>query len=389
MKNALEKEEALDELGQSFQNYLSILHSDESVADSVNNITAQGSDSSKMVTLDPYTVNQRIRRASILHVKRLSHAVDEEEKKSKSNVLFWLFLSVTAAVVGCSLGLAIYKTAGSPDASTSGILTSSLVLPSVMGESEKDAEDIFGDDIKLPAFIDIFASNDISSKGLLSNALSSNTKETEIPLLLDIPGTGSEYLPSVFTKCLGLKKASSLNQNEEIIDFASTETLCGISKKFLLSGKAKLMIFMRNPIVRVVQEYLNKHQHKQTSLESLRDYLNDSSFTDNLQTRKLVCKPKGKIGEADLAAAKYILKKLSVLGMYQDASDAFKSYRTAFSWGSSPSPNIDECIEKEFEKSSSNAADLEKRLNENDVVKAIREKNEIDMKLYLYALSLN
>ena len=60
MKNALEKEEALDELGQSFQNYLSILHSDESVADSMSNVTPHGGEnSSRMVTLDPYTVNER------------------------------------------------------------------------------------------------------------------------------------------------------------------------------------------------------------------------------------------------------------------------------------------------------------------------------------------
>lgn len=82
MKNALEKEEALDELGQSFQNYLSILHSDESTTDSMTN-KAYDVNSNRMVTLDPYSVNEKIRKASVLHVRRLSEIVDREEDKKK------------------------------------------------------------------------------------------------------------------------------------------------------------------------------------------------------------------------------------------------------------------------------------------------------------------
>lgn len=109
MKNALEKEEALDELGQSFQNYLSILHSDESTTDSMTN-KAYDVNSNRMVTLDPYSVNEKIRKASVLHVRRLSEIVDREEDKKKSNALFWTSIALLSVALGCSFGILIWKT---------------------------------------------------------------------------------------------------------------------------------------------------------------------------------------------------------------------------------------------------------------------------------------
>lgn len=392
MKNALEKEEALDELGQSFQNYLSILHSDESVADSCVSNVAPLQENSRMVTLDPYTVNQKIRRASILHVKRLSSAVDMEEKKEKSHVMFWAFVALLSVAIGCSIVLVIWKTTAPPSSTISDILPRSIVTPksskTLIDEfhNKLDAADVSEqlENLKLPAFTETLVDR---------NRV---TEIRKVPLLLDIPGTGSEYLSPVLTKCLGLSSTSNFRelQTENSPNFAVTEKLCGITNKFQ-DDKAWLMVIMRNPVVRVVQEYLKMLSEKKTSERNVAAYVNSPSFVDNRQTRVLICKPAGKINEKDFNVAKFILTNMSVLSMYQDYSNSFKHYREAFSWTADDASKVtntdsNQCIEDEFLKSASRTTEgLEKRLNEKDVVKNVRDKNEFDMKLYLYALSLN
>jgi len=392
MKNGLEIEEALDELGQSFQNYLSILHSDES--DSMRDITPH-ENSSRTVTLDPYITDQRIRLASISN-RRLSNALDGVEKKEKPKLLLWTVVALLSVTTGCCIGLVIWKTTSPPSSTISKILQSSIVS----SKTSKTLIDEFNikldeadfseelQNISLPAFTDILVDrNRIDTTGTIR----------KVPLLLDIPGTGSEYLIPVLSKCLSLSSTTNfrdLETKESSPDFAVTDRLCGITNKFKYD-KAWLMVVMRNPVVRVVQEYLILLNEKKTSSRNVAAYVNSPSYIDNRQTRILICKPAGDINEKDYNTAKFILTNMSVLGMYQDYSNSFSKFRELFSWTSddtskSSVSNSNQCIEDEFLKSASlTTSALERRLSEKDVVKNVREKNEFDMKLYLYALSLN
>lgn len=399
MKNALEKEEALDELGQSFQNYLSILHSDESVADSMSNVTPADGSSSRMVTLDPYTVNERIRRASILHVRRLSEAVDKEQEKKKSNALFWTSVALLSVALGCSFGIIIWKTTAPASSTTSSLLSNSIFSSKTLMEefnNKLDAADTIEtlEDVKLPAF---------------SQILADRNRETalvrKVPVLLNIPGTGSEYLTPVLSKCLGLSSTSNLLDLRDLAEdknppnFAVTDKLCGITKKFKDNDRALIMVVMRNPVVRVVQEYITNKNEKKTHARSVADYLKSDLFVDNRMTRLLVCKPVGTINEKDFDAAKFILTNMSVMSMYQDYTNSFKQYRETFAWKDNKAESSqkhtqtltgNQCVENEFLKSASLTDQaLSKRLVEKDVVKHVRERNEFDMKLYLYALGLN
>jgi len=391
MKNAVDKEEALDELGESFQNYLSILHNDESVEDSTS-VAAPQENNSRMVTLDPYTVNQRIRRASVEHVSRLSSAMDKEDRKGNSHAMFWVLVALLSVAVGCSISLIIWKTTAPPSSTISDILPSSIVTSiqpskSLIDEfnNKMDAADHSEqlENIRLPAFVE---------------KLVDRNRKTEIriiPLLLDIPGTGSEHLSPVLAKCLGLSSSSNFRdlETENAPNFAVTDRLCGITNK-IKDGKAWLMVVMRNPVVRVVQEYLTLLNEKKTSARNVAAYVNSPTYIDNRQTRTLICKPAGEINENDFNTAKFIITNMSVLSMYQDYSNSFRHYREAFSWRSDDTTKVlatdsNQCIEDEFLKSASRTTEgLEKRLGEKDVVKNVRDKNEFDMKLYLYGLSL-
>lgn len=388
MKNALEKEEALDELGQSFQNYLSILHSDESITDSMSN-KAYDVNSNRMVTLDPYSVNEKIRKASVLHVRKLSEAVDREEDKKKSNALFWTSIALLSVALGCSFGIIIWKTTGPDSSTTSSLLSASIFSPTtLMDEFNNKLDAAYASEnlehVELPAF---------------SQILVDRNHETplfrKVPVLLNIPGTGSEYLTSVLSKCLGLSSAPNLlglrglDTEKDPPNFVVTERLCGITNKFQDNEKALIMVVMRNPVVRVVHEYITLFNEKKTSAKTVNRYIKSKLFVDNRMTRLLICKPVGIIEEKDFETAKFILTNMSVMSMYQDYTNSFKQYREAFAWKDNKSESS-QCVKNEFLKSASfTDQDLSNRLTEKDVVQNVREQNEFDMKLYLYALGLN
>merc|ERR1711862_636409 len=214
----------------------------------------------------------------------------------------------------------------------------------------------------------------------------------KVPVLLDITGTGSEYLSPALNKCLGLSSTSDFRELEtkNSPHFAVTNKLCGMAKRFRV-GKALLMVFMRNPVERVVQEYISLLNEKKTAARNVIAYVNSPSYVDNRQTRILICKPKGQLNENDLNTATYVLTNMSVLSMYQDYSNAFRKYRETFSWNSNNTSTISitdsssQCIEDEFLKSASiTAKALEKRLDEKNVVQHVLNKNYFDMKLYFY-----
>lgn len=407
MKNALEKEEALDELGQSFQNYLSILHSDESVADSMSNVTPHEGGSSRMVTLDPYTVNERIRRASILHVRRLSEAVDKEQEKKKSNYLFWTSIALLSVGLGCSLGIIIWKTSAPSSATTSNLFSTNLFSSKTLMDdfnNKLDAADASEklEDVVLPAFSHVLVDRNRDDR--LTAATTTTIRK--VPVLLNVIGTGSEYLSPVLSKCLGLSGTTKirdlrqLSTDENAHHFGITDRLCGITGKIKSDDeRALIMVVMRNPVVRVVQEYVSLLNEKETKARTVAEYLKSPSFVDNRMTRLLICKPAGTINEKDYDTAKFILTNMSVMSMYQDYTNSFKEYRETFAWkdpksstdkSSKPTLTSNQCIENEFLKRASlTDQELSKRLVEKDVVQNVRDRNEFDMKLYLYALGMN
>jgi len=350
-------EEAHDQLGQSFEHHLSTLRS-------------------------------KSRRQVKRHSMSSMDTSFESDEYKKSKVCFcWLLVVFfcTAIVIGGYYGFEYWRSLPSyPWKTLNGVLPSNIDTPKQYKTLIKDFDNKFDD-----AYISKKLKNLRLTEVLVDH--NRRTEMRKVPLLLDILGTGSEYLSPVLTKCLGLSSSSNFPdfETENSPNFAVTNKLCGMAKKFKV-GKALLMVVMRNPVERVVQEYLTLLNEKKISARSVAAYVRSPSFVDNRQTRILICKPKGEVNENDFNTAKYILENMSVLSMYQDYSNSFEHYREAFSWTRNNTSkaainNSNKCIEDEFLKSASlTAKGLEKRLNEKNVVKYVRDKNQFDMKLYLY-----
>lgn len=158
-----------------------------------------------------------------------------------------------------------------------------------------------------------------------------------------------------------------------------TQKLCGFNNKYQIDQNLRLVVLMRNPVVRVVQNY--QVLSKQKPWITFKRYLTSKFFKDNLFTRTLICKPKDDLTEKDLEAAKLILKE-SVLATFDNIFGDV--YLGAFT---KQEDKQGQCI-KDNMLEQSFLDDSEELLKDHEDVLMIRDRNKIDMKLYLYALSL-
>jgi len=215
-----------------------------------------------------------------------------------------------------------------------------------------------------------------------------NTNGKRIPVLLDIPGSGTEFLPSAFVKCLGL---SALMTNtakvEHDTDFILTQSLCNFGHRYEMNQTPQLAVILRDPLVRTIQQYQQLSLQNQASKRpelTLDRFLKSRFFTDNAYTRALTCKPTGKLTDKDLETAKNILEK-SVVATHDNMLNnvfigAFTEKKDKIFTGK-------KCIKNNVMKKLQ-IEDSAEVLKNHDHVKEIRQKNDFDMKLYLYSLSL-
>lgn len=257
-------------------------------------------------------------------------------------------------IVSCSLGIVLYNL----EVSKSKVATQTS---SIKGE--------------------ILEMSDSSSKKEFYDLFESKMAGKAIPVLLNIPGSGTELLSSAFEKCLGLRAANDVAKVEQSkTDFVLTQSLCDSHNLDEMNRPPRLVVMMRNPVIRVIQQYKQIASTKKKL--SFERYLNSKFFTDNFVTRTLTCKPDhATLTEEDLEAAKSILKK-SVVATYDNIFS--NSYIGTFT------ENEDQhktCIKEDVlgKLFLEDSADI---LKNQDYIKKLRERNDVDMKLYLYSLSL-
>lgn len=334
--------EPLNELEESFNNYLEILHDNDGV-DSIK--------SRKISNTQPYTVDERIRLARMQNVNSVVRKLEPGKHfdflQNKAMQLICIML-----IVSCSLGIVLYNLEVSK--SKAAIQTSSI-----KGEME------MSDPSSNKVFYDLF-----------ERKMAGKT----IPVLLNIPGSGTQLLSSAFEKCLGLRASSDMTKVDQFeTDFVLTQSFCD-SRKQEMNRSPRLVVMMRNPVIRVIQQY--KQVSSTKSNLSFERYLNSKFFTDNFVTRALTCKPDdATLTEEDLEAAKSILKRSVVatydtifsnnyIGTFTDDEDKRKT-----------------CIKEDVlgKLFLEDSVDI---LKNQDYIKKLRERNDVDMKLYLYSLSL-
>jgi len=200
-----ETEEALDELGQSFQNYLQILQEgDVSIEDSSTSYATM--QTNKLVTLDPYHIDRsnKARKTTQQHMRIVSDAVDTK-KTSKWNTAFTVTLAVLAsAMIGVAITAGVMYSAQGKQAENMGILPQDLWYSSnvINVGANKEAQESF-QYLLQPRVKQV--------RKDFSFFIAKNT-----PIFFDLPGAGSSFVPEALSKCYGLTGSSAFDEDDNL-----------------------------------------------------------------------------------------------------------------------------------------------------------------------------
>jgi len=441
--------ESLNELQESFNNYLNFIH-DDNDDESVK--------SRKVTTIKPYTVDERVRLARMQNVNSVAKKLENDQHfdllQNKAMQLIYIMV-----VFSGLLGLVVFNIGDQkPKVTGTSIMKSQPEVYIRQGEIMSSPKFLKGDmpqiskkadktsimkgnidnerrdfeegitqsktDLDMAQIaekadkISIMKGNiddrgdseegitqsktNLEKRNVVEDTMTSkmpafyemfqkNTSGKHIPVLLDIPGSGTEGLPSAFVKCLGL---SALMTNTAKVkhdtDFIVTQSLCNFGHRYEMNQTPQLAVILRDPLVRTIQLYKKLTLQNQASKKpemSLDRFLKSNFFTDNSFTRALTCKPKGVLTDKDLETAKSILGK-SVVATYDNMLN--NVFIGAFTEKKDQIFTEKKCIKDNVmnKLQVEDSAKVFELLRNHDHVKEIRQKNKFDMKLYLYSLSL-
>jgi len=202
------------------------------------------------------------------------------------------------------------------------------------------------------------------------------SKNPEIPIFLDLPGTNTIFFTESLTKCLGVKGISTNLLMEDFdkdknmfpqYDFLKLRSLCGLHNNFK-DIRSRVFISVQNPMLNIIQKYdeINKNLNNNPQYDSkvsnlsVIDYLNSTSATlpenSNALTRAILCKPRAELNNNDLNIARTFLNEKAYIGDFKDFADATIKFQGRFKWWRNnekisssftiPMLSVSDCMEK-------------------------------------------
>lgn len=217
---------------------------------------------------------------------------------------------------------------------------------------------------------------------------------------------GKNYLNVDMTTIQGIKRAKEL----QLLDYMSVGNVMIVSPQLnvilqqLLSSsssqskKGRLIVWMRHPIHRIVQQYTLMTTPGQSQFNptiasmSLLEYVTSSHCENNIITRTLtntISEEEIILQQDHLLLAKDILKQKCFIGLYDQLSESLDRLERLFHWKpttntilTKPFAQLNECHDVHIEKLQLQKQRQQYPEENSEVWNAILEKNYMDMELY-------
>jgi len=166
---------------------------------------------------------------------------------------------------------------------------------------------------------------------------------------------------------------------------------------FTPTRRARLFILLRHPVERAISKYFyikiatwERNYKPEAKNMTLLEYADSGLCYNNWVTRRLVNKMQGILTDGDLEVAKGILKRKTLVLLLDDMDGSIKRMRSFFGWNTeSLDPEQQNCL-NEFTHDNP----LNVNINKGNVLagsqewEAVKEKNLMDLELYIYAKEL-
>jgi len=220
-----------------------------------------------------------------------------------------------------------------------------------------------------------------------------NNEPLNRPFFLDIPGTGTSFIPYVLSECFGLNNVPITNidislhqENMESVDFLTTNSSSYLCETFKFNNQSRAFFLMQNPILRMALTYKERinplsHMYDETLADvSFEEYLRTYEPDQNVMTKYLLCKDK-ELNVNDLIVAKELLNSNKyTVGIFNYYLDSIKLFQKEFKWKTSSLNRIN-CIRELSESSMQNYVEIMKR-GFSGSFQNIFDSNSYDVSLY-------
>lgn len=290
--------------------------------------------------------------------------------KSKSSFAAVFFITFSVTLVVASVTAILYLSPAGTDG-----LNSSLITP-----------------IKKSKGIGIDAS-DFSN---LFRDISEPFDSSDIPVLLDLPGSGSYDLTSELSKCFGVDDMFSPDRiyvddkANKLPSVIRTDSLCGISQ-IIGNKKARIFLLVHNPLVRIVNSFLQKQDITHTRFDeryvgmNFTDFAKSSLLDTNILTRSILCKNNGDITDEDFHRVKDLVERKFMTGVLKNGAAISKQLQQIL--GRKTSSENSSCVKSVFTKTVNTP--IFQYISDIEDLNDVWNKNSFDFKLYNLAIAKN
>ena len=215
--------------------------------------------------------------------------------------------------------------------------------------------------------------------------------QTDVPVYWHIPRTAGTTVANILTQCLGLMASHS--EGSEQIHYGGgsvifTHSFDDITPHVGETHMGRAFALFRHPIDRVASSF-SYHQQESSRLGqqeftsmTLLDYAHSDLIERNWMVKTLINKVNDSITPEDLEAAKEILRRKVLVGIFEIFDDSFARFMNYFQW--TPNAQIRNCQLEQAQNNDyrPNHSTLQPGSEEYELLKSA---NWADMELYEYA----
>ncbi len=195
----------------------------------------------------------------------------------------------------------------------------------------------------------------------------------------------------------GVDRAISLDLvGSNLAQFVVAQRIGLVSDIFHTPFKGKCFTFIRHPIERAISVFYAlkdspwEHSFKEQFVDmTIEDYAFSEYLESNWLTRTLTNKMSGRIDINDLDNAKDFLDKKCLIGLTEEFDESHERFMKYFGWDSSNTLICEDEVKLEYElDANQNRHGRNLGRISQKVYDRISDMNELDIKLYEYALEL-
>lgn len=196
----------------------------------------------------------------------------------------------------------------------------------------------------------------------------------DTPVYWDVGARAKNMSTSIISTTCFTRASDSRAGHGSSINVVVTQHLWEAANLFNTTHRGRLFSMFRNPIERLVSDYLMSQ--KANERLTFKEFL--SSVPSNYLVRSLVNRMEGPVNEDHLSTAKALVKGKFLIGLFEEQTESLRRIESYFGWKRLPS----KVCRKSFLGNELQKERPHTKIDSNDMQKRLTKANHLDLELY-------